>query len=89
MPGIVRNAGVDSAGGPIIEGSPNVFANESPVVRIGDRVASHGRFPPHRGSPSMAEGSPNVFTNNIPTCRAGDPATCGDVATGSSDVFAN
>jgi uncharacterized Zn-binding protein involved in type VI secretion len=87
MPGIARDAGVDSAGGPIIEGSPNVFANESPVARVGDAVAGHGRGSHTR--PVMAEGSSNVFTNGIPTCRAGDPASCGDVATGSSDVFAN
>ena len=57
MPGIARDAGVDSAGGPIIEGSPNVFANESPVARVGDAVAGHGRGSHAR--PVMADGSPN------------------------------
>lgn len=87
MPGITRDAGQDSAGGAIIQGSPNVFANNKPVARIGDRVAGHGDAP--HSSPVMAEGSGNVFTNNIPTCRAGDQATCGHPATGSSNVFVN
>ena len=87
MPGISRDAGTDVAGGAIIQGSPNVFANNKPVARVGDAVAGHGRGP-HAG-PVMAAGSGNVFTNNIPTCRAGDPATCGHPASGSSNVFVN
>jgi uncharacterized Zn-binding protein involved in type VI secretion len=87
MPGIVRDAGVDVAGGPIIQGSPTVYANNVPVVRIGDAVAGHGKGP-HRG-PVMAAGSSNVFTNSIPTCRAGDVASCGHPASGSSNVFVN
>lgn len=87
MPGISRDAGQDSAGGAIIQGSPNVFADNKPVVRIGDAVQGHGKGE-HAG-PVMAEGSPNVFTNNIPTCRQGDAATCGHRSTGSGDVFVN
>lgn len=86
MPGVARDAGTDSAGGPIIQGSPNVFTNGDPTVRIGDAVAGHGTGA-HAG-PTMAAGSGNVFTNNIATSRAGDPATCGHLATGSGDVFA-
>lgn len=86
MPGVSRNAGQDVAGGAIIQGSPDVFTNNKPTVRIGDAVAGHGRGP-HAG-PVMAAGSGNVFTNNIPTSREGDPATCGHPATGSGDVFA-
>lgn len=87
MPGIARDAGTDVAGGAIIKGSPNVFANNKPVARVGDNVAGHGRGS-HSG-PTMAAGSGNVFTNNISTCRAGDPATCGHTASGSGDVFVN
>lgn len=87
MPGIARNAGADVAGGAIIQGSPNVFANNKPVARIGDAVAGHGKAP-HSG-PVMAAGSGNVLTNNIPTCRAGDPATCGHPSSGSGNVFVN
>lgn len=87
MPGITRNAGTDVAGGAIVQGSPNVFANGSPVARIGDAVAGHGKGP-HAG-PVMASGSGNVFTNNIQTCRAGDTATCGHPSSGSGNVFVN
>jgi uncharacterized Zn-binding protein involved in type VI secretion len=87
MPGIARNAGADVAGGSIAAGSPNVFADNQPVARIGDAVAGHGDGP-HAG-PVMAAGSPNVFANNIPVSREGDPASCGHPASGSSDVFVN
>lgn len=83
--GIARNAGKDVAGGAIIKGSPDVFANDKPVARKGDAVAGHGRGA-HR-APVMAEGSPVVFTNNIVTSREGDTATCGHPSTGSGDVF--
>lgn len=86
MPGVSRNAGKDVAGGLIIQGSPDVFTNHCPTVRIGDAVAGHGRGA-HAG-PVMAEGSATVFINGIPTTRAGDAATCGHLATGSDDVFA-
>lgn len=87
MPGIARQ-GQDAAGGTIVSGSGNVFANNSPDARVGDAVAGHGRGI-HAG-PTMAAGSPNVFSNNIPTSRAGDPATCGDPAgPGSDNVFVN
>jgi uncharacterized Zn-binding protein involved in type VI secretion len=86
MPGVSRDAGQDIAGGAIIQGSPDVFTNSKPTVRIGDAIAGHG-LGTHAG-PVMAAGSGNVFTNNIPTSRQGDPATCGHLATGSGDVFA-
>jgi uncharacterized Zn-binding protein involved in type VI secretion len=87
MPGIARNAGTDVAGGAIIQGSSNVFANTSPVARVGDAVAGHSRGS-HR-SPVMSAGSSTVFANGIAVCRAGDPATCGHPASGSSNVFVN
>jgi uncharacterized Zn-binding protein involved in type VI secretion len=83
-PGITRK-GIDAAGGILISGSGDVFANNAEVVRIGDVVAPHG-LPPHV-VPPMVTGSSNVFTNNIPTCREGDVASCGHQATGSSNVF--
>ncbi len=87
MPGIARDAGTDTAGGAIIQGSPNVFANGQPVVRIGDAVQPHGRGP-HAG-PVMVGGSGNVKANGIGVSRAGDAASCGHSATGSGNVFAN
>lgn len=85
MPGIARNSGTDVAGGPLIQGSSDVFANFLPAVRIGDAVAGHGGGV-HK-TPSMATGSSTVFVNNIAVCRSGDKATCGHTATGSSNVF--
>jgi uncharacterized Zn-binding protein involved in type VI secretion len=87
MRGIVRNTGQDVAGGALIQGSPNVFANNRPVVRVGDAVAGHG--PGAHAGPVMVGSSSNVYTNNILTCREGDPASCGHPASGSSDVFVN
>ena len=86
MPGIARY-GVDVAGGYDIHDSPSVFANNNPVVRIGDQIAGHGRSP-HDG-PVMVSGSSNVFINNIPTCREGDIASCDHPTSGSGNVFVN
>lgn len=84
MAGAVR-AGVDSAGGIVLSGSPNVFINGAQAGRVGDAVQGHGNGE-HAG-PTLATGSPNVFVNGIPLCRAGDSATCGHVASGSPDVL--
>jgi len=87
MPGIVRDQGRDVAGGPLVSGSSNVYANNNIVVRRGDRVAPHGRNQ-HR-SAVMVGFSPNVYANNIQVCRAGDAASCGHAASGSSNVLVN
>jgi uncharacterized Zn-binding protein involved in type VI secretion len=84
MFGITRRQ-IDTAGGPLLEGSSNVFANGKSVVRLGDRVQSHGRS--NHSSAVMIEGSSTVFCNGKPVCRKGHRATCGDQATGSSNVF--
>lgn len=86
MAGVTR-LGLDSAGGTLISGSDNVYINSANAVRIGDVVASHGDNP--HTSPVMATGSSITFVNGIPLCRTGDSATCGHLATGSSDVFSN
>ena len=86
MPGIVRK-GTDVAGGVLVEGSSNVFANNSPVSRLGDLIAAHG-LPPHV-APVMASASGDVFTNSIQTCRAGDVGSCGHPSSGSGNVFVN
>ena len=86
MPGICR-IGIDTAGGVIVgviqDGT--VFANGALVSVNGDLVAPHG-IPPH-ASPTMIAGSDNVFINGIAVCNAGDLATCGHLASGSSNVF--
>lgn len=86
MPGATR-VGTDSAGGPLATGSGNVFVNNVPAVRVGDKVSPHGK-PPHN-SPVMTGGSSNVFVNGIPEIKAGDKATCGHPSSGSGDVFVN
>jgi uncharacterized Zn-binding protein involved in type VI secretion len=97
MPGIVRkdldaHEGHESPSpGPFHqtsynEGSPDVFTNEKPTVRIGDTTLC--------GDPAET-GSADVFVNNIAVHRKGD-ATSGHgswvptkAETGSDDVFAN
>ncbi len=86
MPGIVRKTD-DSAGGPLLGGSPNVFVNGKSAVRVGDSVADHG-LSPHTTA-TMAGSSPNVFVNNIKVSREADAASCTCTATGSPNVFAN
>lgn len=73
----ILRANVDTAGGVITSGSPNVFINGEPVVRIGDLVAYHGNSP--HNNAVMIEGSSNVFVNNIAVCREGDHASCGHI----------
>lgn len=85
MPGIVRKTD-DSAGAPLVGGSPNVFVNAQPAVRVGDPVEGHGL---NHDAPIMSGFSTNVFANKLEICRAGDIASCGHPATGSSNVFAN
>ncbi len=86
MPGVSR-VGVDSAGGTIVGSlAPTVVVNGSPIAVKGAAVAGHG-LGPHAG-PVMSGSSSTVFANGIEVVRAGDAASCGDTATGSSDVFA-
>lgn len=84
--GAVRK-NLDSAGGVLIQGSPDVFVNGQPLVRIGDAVQGHG--PGVHAGPVMATGSGDVFCNGIGACRAGDLASCGHPASGSDNVRIN
>ncbi len=85
MPGVSR-VGVDSAGGTIVgPGVASVIVNGSPVSVIGDSVAGHGDAP--HSSPTMVAGSGTVIAGGIGVVRAGDAASCGDTASGSSDVI--
>jgi uncharacterized Zn-binding protein involved in type VI secretion len=86
MPGISR-VNQDIAGGVIVGNlAPTVFVNGKPVAVRGALVAGHGRGG-HRG-PIMVGHSKTVFANGIGVCRKGDAASCGHIATGSSNVFA-
>jgi uncharacterized Zn-binding protein involved in type VI secretion len=86
MPGIAR-VNQDSAGG-LITGNlaPTVFVNGQPIAVKGANVASHGLG--GHSNATMLEASTKVFANGIEVCRAGDKASCGDAATGSSNVNA-
>lgn len=84
MPGVTRQ-GIDSAGGLLLTGSNDVFANSSAIVRVGDVVQSHGDSP--HDSAVMVTGSSTVFCNSIALCKAGDIASCSHPSSGSNDVF--
>ena len=84
MPGICRDN--DTAVGDLIPSQTKVFANGEEVIVNGDAVASHG-IAPHNAA-TMVAGSTRIFVDGKAVCNAGDLATCGDAATGSTDVFA-
>ena len=73
---------------PALAGSPNVFVEGIPVVRVGDQWCPHTNlFTVHPGTGAM--GSETVFVNGVPIMRITDPLDCGSVcAMGSSSVFA-
>ena len=79
MPGATRKG--DTAGGPILSGSSDVFIDGIPAATIGEKVAKHSKRGPHKAA-VLVKGSPNVFVNGKPLVRQGDPASCGHPATG-------
>ena len=86
MRGIAR-VGRDIAGGSIIGGGNfRVFVESTPAAVIGDAVAGHASGP--HAAPVMVLGSQTVLAAGRPVCRLADSASCGDVATGSTRVFA-
>lgn len=87
MTGVARVA-TDSAGGVIVGVlAPTVYVNGVHVAVLNSAVAGHGTGA--HAAPVMAACSATVFAGGIGVCRAGDAASCGDVASGSSNVFAN
>jgi uncharacterized Zn-binding protein involved in type VI secretion len=93
MPPAARKGDKDTGHGcwpprPNVEGSPDVFINNRPAHRQGDKWAVH--CCPRRGCHDsvLAQGSPTVFTNGRQQGRKGDPVACGGrVVEGSPDVF--
>lgn len=82
----VSLVGVDKAGGVITgPGKPNWTWNGIPISVVGDDVAGHGTGA-HAG-PKIAQGSPWMRIDGIPVTRATSPATCGDQASGSSQMY--
>ena len=71
-------------------GSPDVFVNGKPLMRVGDSYQPHGCGVCPAGSHgrALAQGSATVFVNGRPAGRIGDAIDCGGQAqTGSADVF--
>ncbi|WP_182417785.1 PAAR domain-containing protein [Bartonella sp. HY038] len=71
-------------------GSPDVFINDIPAVRVGDSYAAHGcpTCPAPDHPRKQAEGSPTIFINGRPAARIGDAIDCGGVSqTGAPNVF--
>lgn len=95
MPAVTRlndkNTGHDLCPAvPLVQGSPNVFANGLPAGRVGDKYQSHGclSHTPHQDN--ISAGSATVFVNGIPWGRIGDAVSIGGtVAQGSPNVFSN
>tara|TARA_R110002126_G_scaffold209698_1_gene356279 strand:- start:390 stop:653 length:264 start_codon:yes stop_codon:yes gene_type:complete len=86
MPGISR-VGVDTAGGLITgPGASTVFVNGSKVSLKDDSVASHG-VGVHADA-KMVGCSETVTAEGKGVVREGDAASCGHIATGSSDTLA-
>ena len=73
-----------------IGGSPNVYVNGRPLMRVGDAYAPHGcvagHAPPHPRA--LAQGSASVFINGRKAGRIGDAINCGgNAASASPNVF--
>ena len=72
------NTGAVDGPSPAVEGSPDVFINGRPVLRVGDHFAD--------GS-MVTSGAPNVFINGRQAARLGDPVSeGGSVAEGCPKV---
>lgn len=71
-------------------GSPDVYVNERPLMRVGDAYVPHGcpACPKPSHQRKLAVGSGSVFVNGRPAGRIGDAIDCGGQAqTGSNNVF--
>lgn len=64
---------VPHVGGPITQGSPNVFINEKPVARMGDMCACSG--PPD----TIVQGNLTVLINGVPIATVGSMTAHGGV----------
>ncbi len=69
-------------GGPITQGSPDVFINDKPVARIGDICTCNG------GPDTIVTGNSTVLINGLPIACVGDQTSHGAVIiSGSSNVI--
>lgn len=90
--GVTRET-LDTAGGIILTPDQDfVYVNNKLAAVIGTYVQSHypcGDDSPEHCHAYMQTGSSFTYINNVPVCRENDIASCGHVATGSSNVFIN
>lgn len=85
MPKIIRVGDPGSHGGEVTTGSPDVFANNKQVARVGDTYNC-----PIHGPNEITSGSPDVFANDQAVARVGDDTACGaTLQDGSPDVEVN
>lgn len=67
----MQNGLVPHVGGPVVQGSPNVFIGSLPAARVGDKLVCVG--PPD----TIAQGSSSVLINGKPAARLGDSTAHG------------
>lgn len=75
---------------PATGGSPDVYVNGRPLMRVGDSYVPHACVAGHAGphGRALADGSATVFINGKPAGRKGDAIDCGGQAqTASGNVF--
>lgn len=75
---------------PATGGSPNVYVNGKPLMRVSDSYVPHAcpTCPAPLHGRALAEGSATVFINHLAAGRIGDAIDCGGQAqTGSSNVY--
>ncbi|BAQ65540.1 PAAR domain-containing protein [Geminocystis sp. NIES-3709] len=80
---IARIGDAISHGGEIIESSPDCFANDRKIARLGDAVICS-----LHGTQSIVTASSNLYCNGISAARIGDQISCGaTIVESSEDVF--
>ena len=102
MPGAARTTDSTTAHSPCSpgtcsQGSSDVYINNLPAFRVGDRNTPHGVPVSTPGGivciphvTVLAQGSPNVFVNGRPLGRGDDSFACGiKVGSRSGDVIVN
>lgn len=74
---------------PVIKGSPDVFVNDKPAARVGDKLQPHCcPMPPYCHPSTITTGAKTVFCNNIPLARVTSENDCPQIMmTGSHNVF--
>ncbi|NCC41653.1 MAG: PAAR domain-containing protein [Gammaproteobacteria bacterium] len=82
MPSIAHLGDPLTHGGTVIEGSPDVFADERAVARVGDKAmcAEHGIV-------QIATGAQTVYANGRLVAIDGSVCSCGALVRASGTVY--